>query len=73
MGGGGAPQPSTEGFQVYVGDLDPGVTNIMLMQTFQQVFPSVFEAKVICDPVTRTSKGYGFIKFGLKDESERAL
>jgi hypothetical protein len=45
----------------------------MLMQTFKQVFPSVFEAKVICDSVSRVSKGYGFIKFGLKEESERAL
>ena len=45
----------------------------MLMQTFHQVYPSCFEAKIICDPVTRASKGYGFIKFGIKEESERAL
>jgi len=56
-----------------VGDLDPNVNNINLLQTFQRIYPSVFDAKVICDPLTRVSKGYGFIKFGLKDESERAL
>jgi RNA recognition motif-containing protein len=45
----------------------------MLLTFFQAVFPSVHEAKVICDPITRQSKGYGFIKFGIKEESERAL
>lgn len=60
-------------YQVYVGDLDPGVTNPMLLSFFQAVFPSVHEAKVICDPITRQSKGYGFIKFAVKEESERAL
>ena len=59
--------------QVYVGDLDPAVTNPMLLQTFKQIYPSVYEAKVICDSVTRKSKGYGFIKFSNKEESERAL
>mmetsp|Transcript_5435 Transcript_5435/g.9164 ORF Transcript_5435/g.9164 Transcript_5435/m.9164 type:complete len:120 (-) Transcript_5435:1294-1653(-) len=43
------------------------------MQTFRQLYPSVFEAKVICDSVSRVSKGFGFIKFGDKSESERAL
>jgi RNA recognition motif-containing protein len=56
-----------------VGDLEPSVNNILLMQTFKQVYPSVYEAKIICDPVTRVSKGYGFIKFSSKEESERAL
>jgi RNA recognition motif-containing protein len=33
----------------------------------------VFEAKVIFDSVSRVSKGFGFIKFQNKEESERAL
>lgn len=33
----------------------------------------MFEAKVIVDPVTRVSKGFGFIKFESKEESEKAL
>lgn len=65
--------PGGGDYQVYVGDLDAAVTNPMLLQTFKQIYPSVHEAKVICDPVTRASKGYGFIKFGNKEESERAL
>ena len=45
----------------------------MLLHTFKQIYKSVFEAKVIVDPVSRVSKGYGFIKFETKEESERAL
>jgi RNA recognition motif-containing protein len=48
---------------VYVGDLNPAVNNPLLLETFKQIYPSVFEAKVIVDPVTRASKGFGFIKF----------
>ena len=59
--------------QVYVGDLDSKVTNAMLLQTFKNTYASVTEAKVICDPVSRISKGYGFIKFSSKEDSERAM
>lgn len=83
-GGGGGPNnyygvhpnhqhQQQEAFQVYVGDLDPVVTNHNLLQYFKQIYNSVCEAKVIVDPVSRKSKGYGFIKFLSKDESERAL
>jgi len=73
-GGGVFPSAQApEGYQIYVGDLSPQVTNINLMQAFKERFPSVFEAKVICDPVSRESKGYGFIKFAIKEESEEAL
>jgi RNA recognition motif-containing protein len=44
-----------------------------LMQAFKSQYSSVFEAKVICDPVSRESKGFGFIRFSKKDEAERAL
>ena len=79
MGGGGGgfgghhQQPQGEVFQVYVGDLDPVVTNQYLLQFFKSIYNSVCEAKVIVDPVSRKSKGYGFIKFLSKEESERAL
>lgn len=58
---------------MYVGDLDSAVTNQNLLQFFRQIYNSVCEAKVIVDPVSRKSKGYGFIKFISKEESERAL
>lgn len=72
-GGGALPQGQPEAFQVYVGDLDPSVSNHNLLQFFKQIYHSVCEAKVIVDPVSRKSKGYGFIKFFSKEESERAL
>ena len=31
------------------------------------------QAKIIVDPVTRYSKGYGFIKFGNSEEAARAI
>ena len=34
---------------------------------------SVFDAKIIIDPSTKISKGYGFVKFHDKAESERAI
>ena len=71
--GGQSNQNQPEVYQVYVGDLDPVVTNHNLLQYFKQIYNSVCEAKVIVDPVSRKSKGYGFIKFQSKEESERAL
>lgn len=49
------------------------MTNPVLLQFFKQIYPSIFEAKVIVDPVSRVSKGFGFIKFENKEESEKAL
>ena len=31
------------------------------------------QAKIIVDPVTRYSKGYGFVKFGNHDEAQKAI
>lgn len=69
----GGQQAGQGDHQVYVGDLDPSVTNPMLLHEFQMHYPSVHEAKVICDPISRKSKGYGFVKFGSKEESERSI
>ena len=35
----------------------------MLLAAFKKNFPSCFDAKIIMDPVTKNSKGFGFIKF----------
>lgn len=45
----------------------------MLMSFFTKFYTSVLQAKIIVDPVTRYSKGYGFVKFGSQDEAERAI
>jgi RNA recognition motif-containing protein len=35
----------------------------MLLNFFQKKYSSIIEAKVISDPVTKISKGYGFLRF----------
>jgi nucleolar protein 4 len=45
----------------------------MLMAAFSKRYPSVTQAKIIVDPVTRQSKGYGFIKFSNSDDAQRAI
>eukprot|EP00249_Psilotum_nudum_P012243 c23670_g1_i4 orf=1-1020(-) len=57
-------------FSIFVGDLSPDVTDYLLTETFRSRYPSVRGAKVVIDPNTGRSKGYGFVRFG--DESERS-
>ena len=54
---------------IFVGDLAPDVTDYLLHETFRVHYSSVRGAKVVTDPSTGRSKGYGFVKFA--DESER--
>jgi hypothetical protein len=58
---------------VFVGDLAPDVTDLVLQETFRQFFPSVRSAKVIADPATGRSRGYGFVRFGDGGERDAAL
>lgn len=60
-------------FSIFVGDLAPDVTDYVLQEQFRLYFPSVRSAKVITDPVTLRSKGYGFVRFGSEQERDRAL
>ena len=53
---------------MYVGDLDPSVTDEDLYSAFYPKYRSVLAGNVILDPATRRSKKYGFIRFS--DESE---
>nr|XP_027112462.1 polyadenylate-binding protein RBP47-like [Coffea arabica] len=54
---------------IFVGDLAADVTDSLLHETFASRFPSVKGAKVVVDPNTGRSKGYGFVRFA--DEKER--
>ncbi|KAL2332172.1 hypothetical protein Fmac_019753 [Flemingia macrophylla] len=62
------PDPGPD-HSIFVGDLAPDVTDYLLQETFRAHYPSVRGAKVVMDPNTGRSKGYGFVKF--LDESER--
>ncbi|KAK1312961.1 Polyadenylate-binding protein RBP47B' [Acorus calamus] len=58
---------------IFVGDLAPDVTDYLLQETFRAQYPSVRGAKVVTDPTTGRSKGYGFVKFSDEMERNRAM
>ncbi|CAN8300632.1 unnamed protein product [Cochlearia groenlandica] len=58
---------------IFVGDLAPDVTDYLLHETFRVNYASVRGAKVVTDPSTGRSKGYGFVKFAEETERNRAM
>ncbi|DBA01409.1 TPA: hypothetical protein N0F65_007306 [Lagenidium giganteum] len=72
-GAGGRRIDTGEDFSVFVGDLAPDVTDDLLLSTFATCFANVRNAKVVLDPITRMSKGFGFVRFSVKEEAEQAL
>ena len=73
MMGGGGVQGSNPDYSIYVGDIDAQVNDLLLIEYFQKRYKSVVSAKVIVDPITKYSKGYGFVKFSNFEESQRAI
>ncbi|KAF9995873.1 hypothetical protein BGZ80_000367 [Entomortierella chlamydospora] len=69
VGGAGANQE----YSLFVGDLSPEVTEYMLMATFQERYMSCRSAKIMTDPTTGLSRGYGFVRFADEGEQLRAL
>eukprot|EP01017_Pseudomicrothorax_dubius_P032165 TRINITY_DN4180_c0_g2_i1.p1 TRINITY_DN4180_c0_g2~~TRINITY_DN4180_c0_g2_i1.p1 ORF type:complete len:422 (+),score=90.48 TRINITY_DN4180_c0_g2_i1:65-1330(+) len=65
--------PGSPEYSIYVGDLDPRVSELELIDIFSKKYKSVIGAKIIVDPITKVSKGYGFVKFSNFDDSERAI
>jgi RNA recognition motif-containing protein len=53
--------------------LDSSTSEDLLRDFFMKYYTSVTTAKVIIDPVNKTSKGYGFVKFSDPVEAQRAL
>ncbi|GMP22000.1 hypothetical protein CsSME_00000187 [Camellia sinensis var. sinensis] len=64
---------ATPEHSIFVGDLAPDVTDYLLQETFRTQYPSVRGAKVVTDPNTGRSKGYGFVKFADEMERNRAM
>ncbi|BGP22399.1 mRNA binding post-transcriptional regulator [Rhodotorula toruloides] len=67
-------QPTWDGeFSVFVGDLAREVGEADLLALFSPLFPSTKSAKVLCDPSTGLSRGFGFVRFADESDMQRAL
>lgn len=60
-------------YTIYVGNLDKSVKSEELKHFFKEDYSSVISAKVIYEPLTQTSKGYGFVDFLNYDEYQHIL
>src|SRR5271170_487927 len=60
-------------FSIFVGDLGPEVTEYMLVSLFQVRYQSCKSAKIMADPMSGQSRGYGFVRFSDESERDRAL
>lgn len=58
---------------VYVCELDKTVSAEQLISFFKAKYNSVVNGKIIIDPSTKMSKGYGFVTFSDEKEKEKAL
>lgn len=61
-------------YSIFVGDLGSDVTEPMLFECFNKVYPNqVKQAKIMFDPVTKLSKGFGFVRFSTSFTQQKAL
>lgn len=60
-------------FSVFVGDLAFEVDDATLEHTFRTYYPSTRHAKVMLDPTTGRSRGFGFVRFSNEAERDRAI
>lgn len=67
-------QPKWEGeYSIFVGDLGREVTEGELVALFTPLFQSTKSAKIMYDPSTGLSRGYGFVRFGDENDMTRSL
>ncbi|KAJ7369175.1 hypothetical protein DFH08DRAFT_676707, partial [Mycena albidolilacea] len=76
VGAGGAAAYPKE-YSIFVGDLAPETSNSDLVAVFRNPFIRPFasckSAKIMLDPVTGVSRGYGFVRFTDEADQQRAL
>lgn len=65
--------PNNE-WSVFVGDLAPEITEPMLFNHFLKEYPgAVRNVKIMMDFSTKTSKGFGFVRFNNEESQKHAL
>ncbi|CAK5272788.1 unnamed protein product [Mycena citricolor] len=82
------PEPPAHEYSIFVGDLAPETSNSDLVAVFRnpvlglrndrvpkiiRPFTSCKSAKIMLDPVTGVSRGYGFVRFTDEMDQQRAL
>ncbi|KAK6345002.1 hypothetical protein TWF718_006944 [Orbilia javanica] len=74
-GGGLADRRDDRGpeYSIFVGDLGPEVNEFVLVSLFQGRFQSCKSAKIMTDPISGMSRGYGFVRFTDEMDQQRAL
>lgn len=60
-------------YTLYVCDLPPELNDYQLFGLFQARYPSCKGARIVFDPLTHLSKGYGFVRFSDELEQHRAM
>ncbi|KAJ8317000.1 hypothetical protein KUTeg_004904 [Tegillarca granosa] len=65
-------QDTSKHFHIFVGDLSPDIETHQLREAFK-VFGEISDCKIIRDPQTLKSKGYGFVSFVNKVDAETAI
>ncbi|KAF3002616.1 hypothetical protein E8E13_008833 [Curvularia kusanoi] len=60
-------------YSIFVGDLGPEVTEFVLVQLFQNKYTSTKSAKIMSDPISGMSRGYGFVRFANEEDQQKAL
>ncbi|KAL5429374.1 hypothetical protein PMIN04_000178 [Paraphaeosphaeria minitans] len=60
-------------YSIFVGDLGPEVNEFVLVQLFQNKYQSCKSAKIMSDPISGMSRGYGFVRFTDEADQQKAL
>ncbi|KAI8328835.1 hypothetical protein BC941DRAFT_363378 [Chlamydoabsidia padenii] len=60
-------------YSLFVGDLDNDIDETYLLALFRQKYGSCHSAKIMTDPVSGLSRGYGFVRFHDPLEHQHAL